>query len=68
MGLLSKAITHVRNGQLRELEIREEMYHEQRTKRDYYRTAKCPRTRGGGTSKCASCTLAPMCKTGSRRW
>lgn len=40
MGLISKVITHVRDGQLRELEIRRDMYHEQRTKRDYHGTAK----------------------------
>lgn len=68
MGLISKTVYHIINGQRREIEIAEEMYHEQRMKRDYYRSAKCPRARGGGVDKCASCTLAPVCKTGSRRW
>ena len=68
MGLINKVINHAKDSCRKELEIREEMYHEQRTKRDYYRTAKCPRSRGGTAEKCATCTLAPVCKTGSRRW
>lgn len=37
-------------------------------KKDYYCTAQCPRTKLGGNHRsCASCTLAPICKTGSGR-
>lgn len=68
MGLINKAVSYAIKGHRREFEIAEEMYHEQKMKRDYYRTAKCPRSRGGTAEKCATCTLAPVCKTGSRRW
>lgn len=68
MGIINGVLSKIRQGQRRDFEIMEEMYHEQKMKRDYYRTAKCPRSRGGGVDKCASCTLAPVCKTGSRRW
>lgn len=37
-------------------------------KKDYYLSAQCPRSKlGARADSCASCTLAPMCKTGSRR-
>ena len=68
MGLINKAVSYVINGHRREFEIAEEMYHEQKMKRDYYRSPKCPRSGGGTSEKCATCTLAPVCKTGSRRW
>lgn len=68
MGIISSVVKRVRDGQRREFEIREEMYHQEKMKRDYFNTAKCPRARGGGAGKCASCTLAPVCKTGSRCW
>lgn len=68
MGIINGIVKKIHQGCRRELEIAEEMYHEQRMKRDYYGTAKCPRGFGGSKNKCASCTLAPVCKTGSRRW
>ena len=68
MGLINKVVSYAIKGHRREFEIAEEMYHEQRMKRDYYGTPKCPRGFGGAKEKCASCTLAPVCKTGSRRW
>lgn len=68
MGIINGILGIVKESQRKEFEIRRDMYHEQRTKRDYYRSAKCPRARGGGADKCATCTLAPACKTGSRRW
>ena len=68
MGIINGVLSKIRQGQRRDIEIMEEMYHEQKMKRDYYRTAQCPRSRGGGVDKCTSCTLAPVCKTGSRRW
>ena len=66
MGLINKALRKARGEQERDRELREDQYREQRMKRDYYFSAQCPRSRGGSAEKCASCTLAPMCKTGSR--
>ena len=68
MGLITNALRGIREGQERDRELRDERYREQRMKHDYYRSPKCPRTGGGSAEKCASCTLAPMCKTGSRSW
>ena len=68
MGLINKALRKARDEQERDRELREDRYREQRMKRDYYRSPKCPRTGGGTAEKCASCTLALMCKTGSRSW
>lgn len=68
MGLINKALRRVLDEQERDRELREDRYREHRMKHDYYRSPKCPRTGGGTAEKCASCTLAPMCKTGSRSW
>ena len=68
MGLINKLTSHAIKGRQCEREIAEAMYHEQRMKRDYYGTPTCPRGFGGAKEKCASCTLAPVCKTGSRSW
>ena len=66
MGIINGVVNKIRQGQRRDLEIMEEMYHEQKMKRDYYRTAQCPHSRGGTPASCATCTLAPVCKTGTR--
>ena len=66
MGLINKALRRVLDEQEWDRELREDRYREQRMKRDYYFSSQCPRSRGGSVEKCASCTLAPMCKTGSR--
>ena len=66
-GLINRSIRRSQENARRDREMREEMYRQERMKKDYYCTGQCPRSKLGGSSKsCSSCTLAPMCKRASR--
>jgi len=62
MGLINSLIRNSEENRRREQEMREEMYRQERMKKDYYYTAKCQRSGLNGKSSCAGCPIAHMCK------